>query len=223
MAQASELRSITNVSAMQLAEAMFGTGIPDRQRAYTGDPASAVSIPRATPSRRGHPADAGSSCRPAGGGLHELVRRRERPVLDHNRYRRSRRRRGLNEDAGAPTLTGRSSRPTSSGRIDADHADHLLVRGVIGIRRIGFNDAVGVWVNGLKALLTVGDGTSRSTTSTRRRNGNLYVDNANDIYNTEMDGFTVTLTLKARVTPGQVNTIKIGIADAATRPGTATS
>ncbi len=46
-------------------------------------------------------------------------------------------------------------------------------------------------------------------------NADRYVDNAvsAETYNTEMDGFTVTLTLKAPVNPDQVNTIKIGIAD----------
>ena len=77
----------------------------------------------------------------------------------------------------------------------------------------GFNDAVGVWVNGEKAQLTVGDGDISIDNINPNSNGNLYVDNANDQFNTEMDGFTVTLTLKANVVPGQVNTIKIGIAD----------
>ena len=44
-------------------------------------------------------------------------------------------------------------------------------------------------------------------------NQNLYINNTTDAYNTEMDGFTVTMTLKMTVIPGQVNTIRIGIAD----------
>lgn len=79
----------------------------------------------------------------------------------------------------------------------------------------GFNDAVGIWVNGEPAELTVGDGTISINEISDTTNENLYIDNArsDDNYNTEMDGFTVTLTLKAPVTPGEVNTIKIGIAD----------
>ncbi len=79
----------------------------------------------------------------------------------------------------------------------------------------GFNDAVGVWVNGEKAELTVGDGDITINNINDGSNSNLYVDNpaSAEAYNTEMDGFTVTLTLKAPVTPGEVNTIKIGIAD----------
>jgi hypothetical protein len=77
----------------------------------------------------------------------------------------------------------------------------------------GFNDAVGIWVNGVKAQLTVGDGDISIDNINPTQNGNLYVDNANDLFNTEMDGFTVTLTLKATVIPGELNHIKIGIAD----------
>ena len=39
------------------------------------------------------------------------------------------------------------------------------------------------------------------------------INNSNDDYNTEMDGFTVTMTLTIPVNPGVVNSIKIGIAD----------
>ena len=41
----------------------------------------------------------------------------------------------------------------------------------------------------------------------------LYIDNAGSALNTEMDGLTVTLTLKMHVRPGVVNDIRIGIAD----------
>ncbi|AZV78502.1 2,3,4,5-tetrahydropyridine-2,6-carboxylate N-succinyltransferase [Parasedimentitalea marina] len=80
----------------------------------------------------------------------------------------------------------------------------------------GFNDAVGVWVNGEQAELTIGEGDISIDNINDGSNENLYVDNAqsDDTYNTEMDGFTVTLTLKATVIPGEENTITIGIADA---------
>lgn len=85
----------------------------------------------------------------------------------------------------------------------------------------GFNDAVGVFVNGQRAELTIGSGdisidniTDGGTNGGTPRNENLYVDNTGSQYNTEMDGFTVTLTLKAPVNPGVENTIWIGIADA---------
>ena len=78
----------------------------------------------------------------------------------------------------------------------------------------GFNDAVGIWVNGVKAELTVGSGDTSIDNINTTSNQNLYVDNANDEFNTEMDGFTITLTVKAPVTAGANNSIKIAIADA---------
>lgn len=78
-----------------------------------------------------------------------------------------------------------------------------------------FNDSVAIWVNGTLADVTVGDGGASVGNLNQFSNENLYVDNTGSDYNTEMDGFTVTLTVKADVTPDQVNTLRIGIADAA--------
>ncbi len=44
-------------------------------------------------------------------------------------------------------------------------------------------------------------------------NPNLYIDNTGGIFATEMDGFTVTLSLDIAVTPGVQQTLLIGIAD----------
>ncbi|EBA04649.1 hypothetical protein RB2150_11206 [Rhodobacteraceae bacterium HTCC2150] len=80
----------------------------------------------------------------------------------------------------------------------------------------GYNDAVGIFVNGVKAELSVGDGTISIDNINNETNENLYIDNpaGDNLVNTEMDGLTVTMTLKAPVNPGETNTISIGIADA---------
>ncbi|SFR43307.1 Hint domain-containing protein [Litoreibacter janthinus] len=44
-------------------------------------------------------------------------------------------------------------------------------------------------------------------------NPNLYIDNSGGAYATEMDGFTVTLSMDIPVTPGVAQTLLIGIAD----------
>ncbi|MEP3347903.1 MAG: Hint domain-containing protein [Litoreibacter sp.] len=44
-------------------------------------------------------------------------------------------------------------------------------------------------------------------------NPNLYIDNTDGSFETEMDGFTVTLSLDIPVTPGVTQTLMIGIAD----------
>ena len=83
----------------------------------------------------------------------------------------------------------------------------------------GFNDATAIWVNGVQAELTVGTGDITIDNINTTSNSNLFVNNpaATSPYNTEMDGFTVTLTLKAPVIQGQTNTIKIAIADGGDR------
>ncbi|MEZ5753848.1 MAG: choice-of-anchor L domain-containing protein [Paracoccaceae bacterium] len=79
----------------------------------------------------------------------------------------------------------------------------------------GFNDAFCVWVNGVPATLTVGTGDITIDNINTVSNANLYVDNpaAANTYNTEMDGFTVTLTLKVPVIEGQENTFRMAIGD----------
>lgn len=76
-----------------------------------------------------------------------------------------------------------------------------------------YQDFVGVWVNGEFVEISVGDGDVDPGNLNDGRNFNLFKDNTGDAYNTEMDGITITLTLTMDVNPGEVNHIKIGIAD----------
>ncbi|MFW2588586.1 Hint domain-containing protein [Sagittula sp. SSi028] len=76
-----------------------------------------------------------------------------------------------------------------------------------------YQDFVGVWVNGVQVELTVGDGDVDPRNLNNGSNENLYVDNTADQYNTEMDGFTVTMTLSFPVVAGEENNIRFGIAD----------
>jgi len=79
----------------------------------------------------------------------------------------------------------------------------------------GVNDTLGIWVNGDFVPLTSSGDTVSIDTVNDTSNSNLYIDNPQnaDTYNTEMDGFTVTLSFKAKVNAGEENTIKIGLAD----------
>jgi hypothetical protein len=79
----------------------------------------------------------------------------------------------------------------------------------------GYNDAFAVWVNGVPAELVVGKGNITIDDINNKVNSNLYIDNAaaSNAYNTEMDGFTVTLTLKVPVKAGEVNSFRMAIAD----------
>ncbi|MBK46121.1 MAG: 2,3,4,5-tetrahydropyridine-2,6-carboxylate N-succinyltransferase [Roseovarius sp.] len=76
-----------------------------------------------------------------------------------------------------------------------------------------FQDFFGVWINGSQVPLSVGDGDIDPGNLNAGSNGNLFIDNTADQFNTEMDGFTATLTLTIPVNPDVVNSIRIGIAD----------
>ncbi|MEO0402802.1 MAG: Hint domain-containing protein [Pseudomonadota bacterium] len=76
-----------------------------------------------------------------------------------------------------------------------------------------YQDFVGVWVNGQQVEMDVGDGDTDPGNINTTNNINMFVNNTNDDYNTEMDGFTITMTLTMVVNPDEVNSIRIGIAD----------
>lgn len=78
----------------------------------------------------------------------------------------------------------------------------------------GVNDSFGVWINGqfVEATISVAGNVSIDSVN-QGANQNLYRDNTADQFNTEMDGITYVLSFKAQVNAGQVNSIKIGIAD----------
>ena len=81
-----------------------------------------------------------------------------------------------------------------------------------------YQDFVGVWINGVQVEMSVGNGDTDPGNINATDNSNLYVDNTSSQYNTEMDGFTVTMTLtipviSTLVDPTAVNSIRIAIAD----------
>jgi len=75
-----------------------------------------------------------------------------------------------------------------------------------------FNDLVGVWVNGIYVTSPIFANTQINDLN-ENENETLYIDNTGDAFNTEMDGFTVTLSLQIPVIPNVPNSLKIGIAD----------
>jgi hypothetical protein len=76
-----------------------------------------------------------------------------------------------------------------------------------------YQDFVGVWINGTLVEMQVGNGDTDPGNINSTNNENLYIDNTADQFNTEMDGFTVTMTLTIPVNTGEVNTIRIAVAD----------
>ena len=76
-----------------------------------------------------------------------------------------------------------------------------------------YQDFVGVWINGNYVEMQVGNGETDPGNINSTNNENLYISNSNSDYNTEMDGFTVTMTLTIPVNEGETNSIRIAIAD----------
>lgn len=216
MADAAELPIQTGVSAMDLAQAIFGTGIQVVSASYQGDPLSAgiysdadAVMPGVAPSdsgvilSTGHVTDFTNST----GEANQSTMRSTDTA-------------GVDGDPDVNAIAGYRTFDAAILNADFIPAGSVLTMQItfsseeyLEYVKTGFNDAVGVWVNGQKAVLAVGDGDISIDNINPTTNSALYVDNANDQYNTEMDGFTVTLTLKAPVNPGQVNAIKIVIAD----------
>ena len=216
MTTASKLKIETGADAQELAGEIFGPGIKVVSATYKGDPNS-VGIftngdkvaPDATPANSGIILSTGRAddfTNAKGEANQTASRSTDTNGVDGDQ--------DLNGIAGVKTFDAAIFQaefvPAGSVltmQITFSSEEYLEYVGS------GFNDAVGVWVNGGKAELTVGNGDISINNINPKSNANLYVDNAKDQFNTEMDGFTVTLTLKAPVKPGVVNTIKIGIAD----------
>lgn len=219
MATAQELPINTSASAEQMAEAMFGNGITITSASYTGaDSASGIYsngdtvAPNVTPSDSGVILSTGNASDFTNSSGTSDTNTSARTTTEHGTAGDS----DLDEIAGGTTYDAAifeaefvPDGSTLSMQFVFSSEEYLEYVGT------GFNDAVSVWVNGVEAQLVVGDGDITINNINDESNENLYVDNPadSDLYNTEMDGFTVTLKLTAPVTPGEVNTIKIAIAD----------
>jgi len=217
LVQASELSVDTSVTASQMADAIFGDGIEVIDASYTGDPVSSgiysgaeATMPGVAPSDSGvilSTGQAQSITNSSGQSNQSSGTSSNTSGVDNDA--------DLNEVAGFKTYDASIFEAkfvpdggTLTMQIVFSSEEYLEYVGS------GFNDAVGVWVNGEKAEMSLGDGEVSINNINDQSNSDLYVDNAQDQYNTEMDGFTVTITIKAPVNAGEVNTIKIGIADA---------
>ncbi|MCE8525285.1 choice-of-anchor L domain-containing protein [Ruegeria pomeroyi] len=217
MPTASELPIDTSASALDMADAMFGSGIEVVTASYTGATSASgiysngdTVAPDITPSDSGVILSTGNATSITNSSG------------DANVSAGTSTNHGLAGDAQLSEMAGAQTYDASVFEASFIPEGSTLTMQVVFSSEeyleyvgSGFNDAVGIWVNGVKAELTVGDGDITIDSINDQSNSNLYVDNpaSGEIANTEMDGFTVTLTLKAPVNPGEVNTIKIAIAD----------
>lgn len=217
MATAAELPIDTNATALAMADAVFGNGIQVVTASYTGAAGASgiysdgdATAPGITPSDTGVILSTG------------LAQDITNSSGDPNLVATTSTQHGGAGDEHLTSLAGMQT--FDAAVLEADfipEGSTLTMQIVFSSEEYlefvnsGFNDVVGVIVNGQPAQLTVGSGDVSIDNINDQVNENLYIDNAatDDTYNTEMDGFTMTLTLKAPVNPGVVNSIKIGIAD----------
>jgi len=218
MPTASELPIDNSASATQMADAMFGSGVQVLGASYTGHAMSSgiysdgdSVAPDATPSDSGVILSTGytNDFTNADGDVNADANTTGQMDRDGDD--------DLSEIAGGDTYDAAVFEASF-----IPDGDTLTMQIVFSSEEYleyvdsGYNDAVGIWVNGEKATLSVGDGDVTVDNINDEDNANLYIDNPADgeTVNSEMDGLTITLTVKAPVNPGEVNTIKIGIADA---------
>lgn len=221
MPVASELTIDTSATASEMADAIFGEGFTFYEAAYTGAGASSgvysggdATAPILTPGDSGVILSTGYAS--------DITHSSGDPNVATNTGTSM----GTAGDADLASIAG--ARTFDAAVFEAKFiptGDTLTMQFVFSSEEYleyvngGFNDVVGVWVNGVKVDLTVGGGNVTVDELNSVDNSNLYIDNPQnaEVANTEMDGFTVTLNLKAPVNLGEANYLKIGIADSGDR------
>ncbi|WP_412505598.1 choice-of-anchor L domain-containing protein [Roseovarius sp. SYSU LYC5161] len=217
MIKASELPVDTTATALDMANEMFGNGIAVQSASYTGAGSASGTYTDGDSVAPGvTPADSGVILST---GRAEDITNAGR---DANASSHTTTMHGTAGDADLSALSGQTTHDAAVLEAQfVPDGSTLTMQVTFSSEEYlewvdsGFNDAVGIWVNGEKAELTVGSGDITINNINDGDNENLYVDNPDDAEsaNTEMDGFTVTLTLKAPVSPDEVNDIRIAIAD----------
>lgn len=219
MATATELNINTSATATQMAEEIFGDGVDVRSASYSGDTLSSGIYTGADTTTPGvAPADSGVILST---GYARDFTNSDGSSNTNVRTNTSTNTGGTNGDSDFNALAGAATYDASFLEVEfVPDGDVLTIDFVLSSEEYPefansqYNDVVGVWVNGVEAQVSIGDGTA-SIGNINDGTENVYVDNTGDQYNTEMDGFTITLTFVAPVNAGEINTLKIGVADTA--------
>ncbi len=220
MVAASELPINSSASALDMANTIFGDGVTVVGASFTGSGiASGIYTNGDAISPNVTPGDTGVIL--STGRATDFTNSSGDANQDNNTTTNNS---GVNNNAAFDSIAGGPTRDASW--IDVDFiptGDVMTMQFVFSSEEYPeyvnsiYNDAVGVWINGQEVPLSVADGDTAASVGSVSgvNNTNLYVDNTDSDYNTEMDGFTVTMTLTIPVNSGEVNSIRIGIADVA--------
>jgi hypothetical protein len=215
MATGAELSYQTNASALGMANTIFGDGVVVTGASYTGAKNSSAVYSNGQLTGGVTPSDTGVIL--STGNASSFTQSSGDPNRSAGTSTNTG---GLDNDAQFNAIAGARTYDASVLTVDFIPTGNVMtMQFVIASEEypeyIGslYNDVVGVWINGVHVPITVGTGISGVNNINGNTQPNLYVDNTHDQYNTEMDGFTLTLSLDIPVTAGQVNTIRIGVAD----------
>lgn len=217
MATGAELSYTTNVSALTMANAIFGNGttvvgaslnVPNTSTAK-GLYANGQLSPGVTPSDSGVILSTGN------------IRSFTQSSGDPNRLAfTSGDTNGTDNDAQFNAIAGAQTFDGVWLNVDFIPTGNLMtMRFVFSSEEYpeyinsDFNDVMGVWVNGEYVPVGIGNGEVGVNNINAVSQENLVRSNTTDAFNTEMDGFTITLSLTMKVNPGVVNSIRIGVAD----------
>lgn len=216
LATASELNMNKSATALEMAQTIFGDGTTVTSATYSGSSYSSATYwggdsitPGVTPGDSGIILSTGSVdffTRPSGD-----------PNTSNSTSVNSG---GQNNRSDFNAIAGRSTYDASFLTVDfIPDTNVVTMQFVFSSEEYPeystsiYNDVVGVWINGTHVPLSVTESPAAVSEINQNENINLYVDNTGDDYNTEMDGFTLTMTLNIPVIAGQENTLQVGIAD----------
>ncbi|MBF9035160.1 2,3,4,5-tetrahydropyridine-2,6-carboxylate N-succinyltransferase [Rhodobacterales bacterium HKCCE2091] len=215
MATAAELLINTAATSWQMVRTIFGPDVAILSTRYDGDPLSSgiwtlgdLTSPQLTPSDTGVILSTGH--------VNNVTRLIGDPNISTGTSTNTS---GDNNDADFNAAAGRSTydasyleatiRPSTnflSFQFTFASEEYPHTPGSI------YNDLFAIWVNGQYVSSPIFGDIEVSDIGPDVTE-NLYLDNANDDYNTEMDGFSVTMSVLIPVNPNVPNTIKLGIAD----------
>jgi hypothetical protein len=216
MVAASELPIDTDATAVEMAQNIFGDGIVVTGATFSGDDDSSgiytngdTVAPGVTPGDTGIILSTG-----------DAVDFTNSSGQSNQSTSTSTNTQGINNDSQLNAAAGAGTRDAAILDIDfIPTGDVMTMQFVFAseeypeFQNSVYQDFVGIWINGSLVDMSVGDGDTDPGNINGTNNQNLYVDNTNDQYNTEMDGFTVTLTLTIPVVSLATNSIRIAIAD----------
>ncbi len=211
-----ELTYDTSATAMQMANSIFGNGVTVTGASYSGSSYSSgiysngdAVAGNVTPGDTGVILSTGQASRFTGSSSQSNTSTNTSTNTG-----------GANNDADFNAVAGTSTYDASFIVVDFIPTDDVMTMQFVfsseeypEYSNSVYNDAVGVWINGTHVPLSIADSGTTINTVNQTNNINLYNDNTSDQFNTEMDGFTVTMTLTIPVNAGTTNTIKIGVAD----------